>query len=84
MSAQIPDGSVVVTPTDMYREIRDMHDELRALNSSINPALQEIRGDVEDHETRIRTLEKFSWKQIGASSVLATVVSGAVAYLSAH
>lgn len=84
MTAQIPDGSVVVTPTDMYREIRDMHDELRALNSSINPALQELRADVSDHESRIRTLERRVWQAAGAVGVVAVFAGWLVDYIATH
>lgn len=92
MSAPIPEGSVVVTPTEMYREIRDMHDEVRRLASVVDPAIRELRDDVtemktqgekafKDHEDRIRSLERRMWQAVGAAVVLGPAAGFAANYL---
>ena len=45
----IPDGSVVITPAQMYSQIGTLTDEVRGLKGVIDPALSEIRTDVKDH-----------------------------------
>lgn len=57
MTMPIPDGSVVITPAQMYRQIGDLAEAVRDLKGAVDPALTDIRHDVTDHETRIRTIE---------------------------
>lgn len=72
MSAQIPDGSVIVTPTQMYSEIQAANSKIDHLTAILDPAVQDMRHDIADHESRIRTLEQWRWKAAGvAATVLA-------------
>jgi hypothetical protein len=71
----MPPGSVVVTPGDMYAEIRDMGKKLDHLASVVDPAFADIRSDMSDHESRIRGLERRVW-------ALAAVAAGSGAGLS--
>lgn len=78
----IPEGSVVITPTEMYRELRDTHDEVKALSASmldISDSLKNVVGDLRasdaDHEVRLRALEKLVWRTSGAAAILGAAVS---------
>lgn len=70
----IPDGSVVITPTEMYREIRDTRDAVNRLVNVVDPALTNIRHDVADHEIRIRAVEKRVWVACGIGAVIGGAV----------
>jgi len=54
----MPPGSVVITPTDMYAEIRVMSGKVDHLASILDPALSTIRGDLSEaiaaHKTDIK------------------------------
>ena len=59
--ATIPEGSVVITPTEMYREMLATHQAVRDVSGKLDSALgdtaRRLEGhdkDIEDHETRIR------------------------------
>lgn len=67
MTAEMPPGSVIVTPGDMYTEIRDMGKKLDRLTTVIDPALTTIREDVADHESRLRSVEKRIWLMAGGA-----------------
>jgi hypothetical protein len=69
-SMRIPDGSVVITPTQMYQEIRETHDLVKDVAAKLDPALTEIRNDIADHEGRIRGIERRVWFWAGTASAL--------------
>lgn len=71
----VPDGSVIITPTEMFKELRETHDEVKALGPRIDSLADTIRATADDHETRIRALERARWVQLGGASVAATVFS---------
>lgn len=59
--AEIPPGSVIVTPDDMWRAIETIRDTGQRTNEAVtelkllvNPALGEIRGDIADLSQRER------------------------------
>jgi len=64
----MPPGSVIITPSQMYAEIRVMSGKVDHLASVIDPALSNLREDVAavrtvqtDHESRLRSLDKRMW-----------------------
>jgi hypothetical protein len=67
----IPEGSVIITPSQMYAEIRAMHASVEKLANTVDPALSDIRSDVRDHETRIRGIERRMWQVAGAVALIA-------------
>lgn len=82
----IPEGSVVITPTEMYREMLATHQAVRDVSMKLDGALSDtarrldgIDNDVADHETRIRGLERRIWMTVGAGTV---VGGGAAALIS--
>lgn len=56
-SIPVPDGSVIVTPAQMFAELREMHDEIRQLRNVVDPAIRDLNTDILDHEQRIRVIE---------------------------
>ncbi|MFB7597271.1 hypothetical protein [Streptomyces sp. NPDC056160] len=61
-SAPIPDGSVVITPTEVYAEVRATHDEVKSVSSKLDSLpIADHSHLLADHETRIRTLERARW-----------------------
>jgi hypothetical protein len=42
----VPDGSVIITPAQMYTELREMRTAVERLTSTVDPALQDVRSDV--------------------------------------
>ncbi|CAK7284928.1 hypothetical protein ACNFR7_01320 [Streptomyces sp. RM1] len=61
-SAPIPDGSVIITPTEVYAEVRATYDAVKSVSSKLDslPVADHARM-LNDHETRIRTLERARW-----------------------
>lgn len=55
MTMPIPDGSVVITPAQMYQQIGDLANEVRELRGVVDPALSELRTDVKDHTTMLNS-----------------------------
>lgn len=57
--AEIPSGSVIITPDDMWRTIQDTAESSRRTEAAVNelkllvnPALHEVRSDVATLDTR--------------------------------
>lgn len=82
--AQIPEGSVVITPMAMYVEMQATHQAVRDVAVKLDGALSDnsrrldgIDKDMADHETRLRGLERRVWMAVGVS----TAVSGGAAAL---
>ena len=55
----IPDGSVIITPSDMFSELRATHDEVKNLSLKLESLTDTVGGRVSiiekvvaDHETR--------------------------------
>lgn len=82
--AQIPEGSVVITPMAMYVEMQATHQAVRDVAVKLDGALSDnsrrldgIDKGMADHETRLRGLERRVWMAVGVS----TAVSGGAAAL---
>lgn len=52
----IQPGSVVITPTELYQEMRHIGDEVKRIGTLIDPALAEVRADIGDNRSRIEAL----------------------------
>ncbi|AEW93893.1 MULTISPECIES: hypothetical protein [Streptomycetaceae] len=76
----IPDGSVIVTPTEVYAEVRATHDEVKAVSAKLD-ALPQHAAQIADHETRLRVLERARWPlpSIGALCGIAGVIASVIA-----
>ena len=92
MSDQIPAGAIVITSEMMYQTLTDVVKKVDHIETLLNPVLNDIRKDVKenkaetdkaivDHETRIRAVEKLTWKVVGASSVVSALLSLLIVWL---
>lgn len=53
---QIPEGSVVITPTQIYDRIESIRDEVKHLSAVVDPALQQVRTDIAENASRIELI----------------------------
>jgi hypothetical protein len=74
----LPPGSAVVSPEQMYAEIRATHDTV----TRIELGLQSIPAEMKDHETRLRALERWTWRATGIATAVAAIVGAAAGLLS--
>lgn len=84
MTAQDP--GVYISPSQMYQEMRSLHDAVSRVETKLDnmrDGYTEVRKDVADHETRLRTLERSRWPlpTIGALAGVSGAVAGALALL---
>lgn len=56
MTMPIPDGSVVITPAQMYAEIQETRKSVDRLVTTVDPALSDLRADVARGQMSIDTL----------------------------
>jgi isochorismate hydrolase len=94
--SEIPAGSVVITPQDMWDAIARIETKVTDVQTTLAPAVKDIRDDHDDlravvedlkkdHEDRIRALERANWKLVGvytAITVIATI--GEAFYYTTH
>ncbi|MFG2307677.1 hypothetical protein ACGFS9_03140 [Streptomyces sp. NPDC048566] len=67
------DPGVYISSSQMYQEMRSLHDALTRVETKIdgfNGTVKTITDDVTDHESRIRTLEQTVWRAAGGAAVL--------------
>ena len=103
MASEIPSGSVIITPDDMWKAIQETRDIARGTQIAVaeiklivDPALNDIRGNVQDlddreaahhnaHGIRITELERQSWsaRWVPAliTSLLCSVAGGIAIYV---
>lgn len=59
--------------TDEVGEIKVMlgriEEKLTALKERVEGKLSDLKADVDDQDSRIRTLERFAWAAVGAAAV---------------
>lgn len=95
-AAAIPDGSVVITPTEMYREMLATHQAVQTVGSKLDSALDSHGRRLDehdrlgaDHEARIRVVETHATASADHETRLSAVekrvwmAAGASALLSA-
>jgi hypothetical protein len=74
--APIPTGAV--TTADLYREIREI-----SANQTKTLVMLDLAAKTDsDHEVRLRAVEAFRYKALGAAAAVSAVVSVLVVYLS--
>lgn len=76
-NAQVPDGSVIITPNEQFAELRATHDEVKTLSqkmegltNQVGTRLVGLEQSASDHENRLRSLEKKVWGYAGAATIL--------------
>jgi hypothetical protein len=80
VTAQIPDGSVIITPTEVYKETLATHQAVQVMSGKLDTILNS-QGD---HETRIRSLERRLWIGLGVAITLSPIASALVATAVTH
>jgi hypothetical protein len=60
----VPAGSVVITPTDLYNEVKAIGQNVTSMRGDI----EDIKTALPDHESRIRLLEKKVWWATGLAA----------------
>lgn len=73
----VPDGSAVITPNDMFNEVRATHDEVKTLTTKVDTLstnvgnrLESLEREAADHETRLRELERKLYRWAGGAAVV--------------
>lgn len=93
--AEIPSGSVIITPDDMWRAIETIRDTGQRTNEAVtelkllvNPMLNDLRADVLKNGDRIAALEQQSWSSRWVPalvmSLLCTLGGGITLYIVTH
>lgn len=77
-TAQVPEGSVIVTPSEVWHEVRATRDAVRDLAHLIST----IPGQIQDQEARLREIERRMWSAMGVMGFLVVAASVAVSLLS--
>jgi hypothetical protein len=90
-----PPGSAVVSPEEMYRQIRETHDAVTRIELGLQGmptaiadhearlrVLDGIPREIVDHEARLRVLERWQWRAGGIAAALGALVGGAAGLLS--
>lgn len=49
----IPEGSVVITPTQQWEAMQGLRDEVKHLSAVVDPALSQVRVDIARNASRI-------------------------------
>ncbi|GGM76850.1 hypothetical protein GCM10012275_54390 [Longimycelium tulufanense] len=72
MTEQPPPGSVVITPDELFSRIDVVRDELREMRSDVRALSSEVRR-LADLDNRVRALEQFRWRTVGAAAALGSI-----------
>lgn len=75
---QVPEGSVIVTPSEVWQEVRATRDAVRDLTN----LMASIPGQLQDQEARIREIERRMWSAMGVMGFLIVAASIAVSLLA--
>ncbi|MFZ3556483.1 MULTISPECIES: hypothetical protein [unclassified Streptomyces] len=81
MTVQPPaDPGVYISSAQMYQEMRSLHDVVTRVDSKLD-ALSGQANQIQDHETRLRTLERGRWPlpALGALTGVAGAATGIIA-----
>lgn len=79
---EIPAGAVTVA--DLYRELTGLRGDLALALTEIRVMEAHRQSAVDtdrDHETRLRTLERFKWQLMGAAVAVSAAVSGLATWI---
>lgn len=80
--AEEVEPAVRITLKDVWQEQRDMKEQLGRLVDQLPDHIKDVNGRLDDHEARMRQLERRVWGAIGGGSLIitvATLIIGALA-----
>lgn len=91
----IPPGSVIVTPEDMWAAIGEIRETghrtentLNELRLTLNPAMNDLRQDLDSIDKRLTAVEQASWSSRWVPaivmSLIVTVLGGVTVYIITH
>jgi hypothetical protein len=66
----IPEGAVVITTADIYRQLIELTREMSELRGAV-AKLAEREKDIDDHESRLRALERGRWPLPALAALIA-------------
>lgn len=69
----LPPGSAVITPNQMYAELHEVGRKVDRLVAVVDPALAELRTEVDDLNKRLRILEHWRFFVLGVSCVVGVI-----------
>ena len=69
MAIQQPEAGFLVTPGQMYAELRSLNETVVRMDAKIDNLAQH-GTDINDHESRLRAVEQTVWRAAGAAAVL--------------
>lgn len=72
----LPEGAVVITTADIYRQLMQLTQELGELKGAVQRSA-EMSKRVDDHETRLRVLERSRWP-LPSLALLISLIAGIV------
>lgn len=78
--SNLPEGAVVITTADIYRQLLDLTKEMGELKGAVQQANNRISA-VDDHEARLRSIEKNRWP-LPALAILISIAAAVGAFLN--
>lgn len=74
---QVPEGSIIITPTEVYRSVTELTASVQRLiiqNEAGLVARAEDRADLEKLEGRVTALERKVWMIAGAGATIGATI----------
>ena len=77
----LPEGAVIITPNEMYREMQDIGRKVDHLTAVIDPSLMHLqtigaenKANIQALNSRLVTLEHWRWFVLGVAAIAAAAV----------
>jgi hypothetical protein len=84
----LPEGSVVITPNEMYREMQDIGRKVDHISAVIDPTLTTVQEGIAQNRERVAKLEgqvaalqNWRWFVLGIAAIGAPAVAALVSLL---
>lgn len=80
--SNLPEGAVVITTADIYRQLLDLTKEVGELKGAVQKTVERNK-QVDDHENRLRSLERARWPlpALAVAISLGTLITTIIAIL---
>lgn len=78
---EVPDGAIVITTAQMYATLQQDIGAIRTTTDDLKISLSGVPGRLNDHELRIRRLERALWVGVGFSAAVGSAAGAAVSKL---
>lgn len=82
-TTDIPEGAVVITTADIYRQLIELTREMSELRGAVGK-LAEREKDIDDHEARLRALERSRWPLPALAALIALASLITTIYSTTH